>query len=114
MSRQIKQFRYYGEQATSKNYPTLGTYAAFLKGSAFSECMPVIHLGIQAPSGTKFYLNNSDNAIVVGYTGIYEIDVEDLTEITSLSFNVDSLQQVGDNDNFYIIVDLVYEQEDEE
>lgn len=112
MAKQIKQFRYYDE-TNKNNFPVVNTSAYFWSGRAFSDYMPTVHLGIQAPSGTKFYLNDGANAFTVGYTGIYEIDVEDLTEITSLRFDNDSLAKVANNPALYIIVDLIYEQEDE-
>lgn len=31
-------------------------------------------LGIQAPAGTKFYINSSTSPIMIGRTGIYELD----------------------------------------
>ena len=56
------------------------------------ENIPFIKkIGIQAPPGTKFFLNGSDGAlysgqeIVVGRTGIYELD--DNISITSLVFD---------------------------
>lgn len=41
-------------------------------------------LGIQAPAGTKFYINSSTSPIMVGRTGIYELD-EDIN-VNSLKF----------------------------
>jgi hypothetical protein len=36
----------------------------------------ITQMGIQAPRGTTFYLNNASNyPIVIGDTGIYEIDL---------------------------------------
>lgn len=49
----------------------------FKKGS-FSK------LGVQAPAGTKFYINSSTSPIMVGRTGIYELD-EDIS-VNSLRF----------------------------
>lgn len=63
----------------------------------------VTQLGIQAPSGTKFYLNGFDNQLQVGCTGIYELDLEGLTTLTQLRFNSDSLANAET-----IIVDVIY------
>ena len=41
-------------------------------------------LGIQAPPGTKFYINSSASPIMIGRTGIYELD-EDIN-VSSLKF----------------------------
>jgi hypothetical protein len=53
--------------------------------------MPISQLSIQALPGTKFYLNNSYDPIVIGYTGIYEITINNLAEITSLKFDYESI-----------------------
>jgi hypothetical protein len=37
--------------------------------------MPIVQLGIQSVPGTKFYLNGSNNPIIIGNTGIYELDL---------------------------------------
>lgn len=41
-------------------------------------------LGIQAPAGTKFYINSSTSPIMVGRTGIYELD--ESINVISLKF----------------------------
>ena len=41
-------------------------------------------LGIQAPPGTKFYINSSTSPIMVGRTGIYELD--ESINVISLKF----------------------------
>jgi hypothetical protein len=35
------------------------------QGRIFSQ------LGIQAPPGTKFYINNGTNPVIIGYTGLF-------------------------------------------
>ena len=41
---------------------------------------PIIHLGIQTLPGTKIYLNGFyDAPIIIGATGIYELDLEGTT-----------------------------------
>ena len=41
-------------------------------------------LGIQAPPGTKFYINSSTSPIMIGRTGIYELDEN--INVSSLKF----------------------------
>lgn len=50
---------------------------------------------------------------MIGTTGIYELDVEGQTEITSLSFDATSISAISANDNAYLIVDAIYQGEDE-
>lgn len=112
MAKKVKQFRFYSVNDTSKNNPQGLSYRSLISGSAFNECMPIMQLGIQSLPGTKFYLNNSNSPIIVGYTGIYELDLQGVAEITALSFDAKSLEAVNGNANSYLIIDMIYEKED--
>lgn len=115
MARRVKQFRYYGDSDgnRSKNAPaaSLGEY---VNGSIFASYYPIIQLGIQAMPGTKFALNISDTPIIIGSTGIYELDLNGQTEITSLSFLEDSMKKIAELNNAILIVDIVYDDGDVE
>ena len=51
--------------------------------------------------------------IIVGATGIYELDLEGISEINSLFFDKKSIQTIEEVGNAYLIVDALYEvQED--
>lgn len=100
MAKQVKQFRYYGD-GDARNYPGTNDVSknpmrrsTLKSGSVFSEYMPIIQLGIQAYPGIKFYINNSSNPVIVGQTGIYELNVDGLSEITSLRFDGTTLDAV--------------------
>ena len=67
----------------------------------------LVKLGIQAPIGTKFVINGQ--TLRIGATGIYELDLNGLSEITALSFDQKSVQAVSLNNNAYLIVDVIYE-----
>lgn len=108
MAKQIKQFRYYNYK-NSKNYPTNISITNLASGSIFSKYMPVIQLGIQSLPGTKFYLNNSNDPIIIGNTGIYELDLNGLSEITAIKFDTASINAIAINQNGYLIVDILYE-----
>lgn len=41
-----------------------------------SEQTPLLKVGIQAPPGTKVVLNNDSRVIMIGRTGVYELDEE--------------------------------------
>lgn len=107
MAKLIKQIRYYND--SKENSPEGLTYRSLVSGTAFSNYTPIIQLGIQALPGTQFYLNGSNNPIIIGNTGIYELNVEGLTEINSLQFNSNSLNTIKNNNNAYLIVDIIYE-----
>jgi hypothetical protein len=60
-------------------------------GTIFTNYLPITQIGIQTLPGTKFYLNEATTPIMVASTGIYELDLEGLSTITSLSFDYNSL-----------------------
>ena len=83
-------------------------------GSIFNQYMPIINLGIQCINkkeesenkiNTYFYLNgNTDDPIYIGYTGIYELDLTNISQISKL--------QIFPENAGTILVDMVYESED--
>ena len=113
MAKQVKQFRYYNETDKSRNYPNTIAHRNLVSGSIFTNYMPIIQLGIQSLPGTKFYLNNSTSPIIIGQTCIYELNLEGMSEITALSFDAKSVQAINNNNNAYLIVDIIYEKRDE-
>lgn len=109
MARKVQQIRYYGDN-DGKNQPSKLTGNLLRSGSAFRDYTPMKQIGIQTLPGVKFYLNNSIEPIVVGSTGIYELNVENLTEITALTFDTISINMINDTPSLsYIIVDILYE-----
>ena len=118
MAKKIKQIRYYGDN-DPRNYPSsnlgkniIPTYRNLISGSAFKYYMPIIRLGIQTIPETKFYLNNSNDSIIVGHNGIYELDLQNLTEIHSLRFDPSSLTAIKQQDSV-LIIDIIYEDGDD-
>ena len=109
MSKQIAQFRYYGANKEGRNYPSDISRANLASGSIFSGHLPIVQLGIQALPGTKFYLNNSLDPIIIGATGIYELDIEGLSTITKIAFDAKSISVIEQNDGAYLLVDIMYE-----
>lgn len=106
MARLVKQFRYYGAEST-KNYPEETTYAALAAGNIFANYSPVTQLGIQADPGVKFYVNNSTAPIMIGDTGIYELDLEGLGTISAIRFDRNNLAAVTEAGP--IMIDIIYE-----
>ena len=114
MANRVKQFRYYSDSASENNQPqmlsdgqTAVTYSHYVSGDVFGECFPVTQLGIQAIPGTKFSLNNAVEKIIIGSTGIYELDLEGLSEITDLHFEASSVESINKNNNAYLIIDVI-------
>lgn len=72
--------------------------------------MPLIQLGIQTLPGTAFYLNgNATRPILIGNTGIYELNLNNLSQITSLAFDSSSMDLIDGQENGALIVDMMYE-----
>ena len=120
MARAIKQFRYYSE-GDFRNQPQLlnsgsnaesaATYLNLCNGNVFknNHVYPILALGIQTLPGTKFYLNGSVDPIIVGSTGIYELDVIDKAEIINLRFDSTTLLTIRDSDGGYLLIDVLYD-----
>ena len=112
MARKVQQIRYYGDHKSDsdKNYPANLTGNRLRSGSIFNQYTPMKQIGFQTMPGVKFYLNNSIEPIVIGSTGIYALNVENLTEITALSFDTTSINMINETPSTsYIIVDILYE-----
>lgn len=117
MVKRVMQFRYYSEK-DGRNQPNAEgskiTLSNLQSGGIFEKYGNIIQLGIQTLPGIKFYLNNGINPIMVGSTGIYELDLEGLSPITKLAFDKDSLDVIEETPNAYLIIDTIYESEEEE
>lgn len=115
MSKYIRQLRYYKEN-DERNYPQNEKEGFISLNNLanpffFSQYMPVTQLGIQTLPGTKFYLNDNTQRypIIVGYTGIYELDLSGIAEINSIVFDIDSLNTIQKMQDGYLIIDMVCE-----
>ena len=110
MAKRIEQVRYYS-QLDDRNQPYKVTMNKLVAGSVFKY--PIVQLGIQSLPGVKFYINHSTSPIVLGYTGIYDLELNGVTEITHLSFDAASMNLINQNPDSYLIVDFIYESEEE-
>lgn len=114
MAKYVNQIRYYKE-GSNKNSPQSIKRSQLSGGTAFKYNSQmgagIVQLGIQTLPGVQFTINTSPNPITVGSTGIYELNVDGLTTISSLNIAKQSLDMIDNNDNAYLIVDYVYEKE---
>ena len=92
-------------------YPNSATEAQMQSGSVFNQYMPIINLGIQCINkqseneiNTYFYLNGNTDPINIGYTGIYELDLTNISQISKLQIFPENADK--------ILVDIVYESEE--
>ena len=75
-------------------------------GSIFQSYLPLSQLGVRALPGTKFYINGNDNPVIIGFTGMFELVLDNAT-ISSISFDKDSLEKIEKNDSAYLVVDML-------
>jgi hypothetical protein len=61
-----------------------------------------------------FYLNNAVEPIIIGRTGIYELDLNGEIEISDMKFDFNSIEAINNNFNAYLIVDIIYDDREEE
>lgn len=115
MAKKIGQIRYYGPNNNSTgqkvNYPEDLARNSLRYGNVFNTIYPIVQLGVQTMPGVKFYVNNHTTPIIVGATGIYELDVDGLSNITDIQFDNTSLDMIDNNPNAYLIIDYIYETE---
>lgn len=111
MAKKIIQFRYFGE-LNDKNYPLTITKTKLMSGVIFDGYTPIIKLGIQSLPGTKFRLNANQDYIMVGGTGLYELDMtQGSGTITSMNFDEISLTNIDENNDAYLLIDMLCEEE---
>lgn len=111
MAKYINQVRYYGD-GNAKNSASNVTLTTLQSGSTFHNTLPIVQLGIQTLPGMKVYINNHTNPVIVGQTGIYELNVDGISYITDLRFDGSTLSVINKNqNNAYLIIDYLYEKE---
>lgn len=110
MAKHIMQFRYYNDEPGNNNQPEDLNAESLNKGTIFAKYLPFTQLGIQALPGTRFFLNdNIEGPVIIGSTGIYELELEGISKISSLKFDSKSLKLIADNPNAFLIIDVIYE-----
>lgn len=116
MANKIKQFRYYNDSeadkgTSSNNSPITARKTGFINGDIFEDCFPISQLGIQALPGTRVLLNKATDQdyILIGQTGIFELDLDNQTEITSIQFDERSMDTIEKTTNAVLLVDIIYD-----
>ena len=109
MAKKVGQIRWFGD-GKSQNYPPDVSMAKLRYGTAFPKTYPIVQIGIQTLPGTKIYLNAHTVPVIIGATGIYELSVDGLSNLTSVQFDNVSLNIIANNPNAYIIIDYIYEE----
>lgn len=108
MAKKVSQLRYYNN-GNNKNYPANTTAQGLISGQAFTDFGSIYQIGIQTLPGTKFFLNGSAHPIIIGVTGIYELEVANFSTIKQIQFDSTSISLIENNSNAYLIIDILYE-----
>ena len=83
------------------------TRDGLITGSAFTDYFPLSQLGVRALPGTKFYVNGTNNPVIIGFTGMFELDLSNGGSISSLAFDGQSLLEIERNDSAYLVIDML-------
>lgn len=102
--KKIMQFSFSNDE-NQVNRPSDLTKEKLAGQNIFKDYGTICQLGIQGPTGLRFYLNGGTNPIQIGQTGIYELELSE-ARITSIRFNLDDIKSlVG-----MLLIDIVYEE----
>lgn len=112
------QYRFFNTGNSMNVYPpnnTSNDWRVFCVPNAISPGV-IRQLGIQTLPGTKIYINGSTDGIIVGGTGILEIDCTQGNipgAITGIRIDPDSMEIINSVPSAYLLVDLIYDDESE-
>ena len=97
----LTQLRFFGDNSNNSKLNTPYDKATYYcEPTCFSKYAPIQQVGIQALPGTRFYINNNTEPVIIGASGIYEIDLRNTTAIISaLHFVKESMQRINNSEN---------------
>lgn len=101
MNKKVMQFRYYTDKSKN-NYPLGLKKSSLNSGEIFKEFYPIAEINIQGAPNTKFFINNGENSILIGPSGIYHLNLQNLNGIYNLYFDLKP------DDNNPLIIDIIY------
>ena len=112
MAKKLRQFRWYSNsEDETRNVPS-ASLENYHDGTVFDKVYPISQLGIQALPGTKFYLNGDVKPLIIGVSGIYDLDIKNGFRVTDLRFSEESLNLISNNPTSFLIVDILYGEEE--
>jgi hypothetical protein len=110
MARKTYQYRF---QASNNGVSNITNSNDLVTGAAFNENFSkgVEQIGIQALPGTRFKMSTGPDWVIIGTTGIYELDLTGRATIGDLSFDKASIDIISQTKT-PLLVDIVYKEED--
>ena len=119
MSKTIRQYRYYGDDNDNNQPKSLTKERMYINNSSnvftsesiIQDLGKITHLGVQGIPGVKLYINDNLGPIIIGGTGVFELDITDYSFIYSLTVDPESAIMIEQNPNGYLIIDAIYDTE---
>ena len=102
MNKKIMQFRYYGIK-TKNNFPANIKAGDFSTEDFFKDYYPIHYIKIQGPNSIKFWINFNSNSVMLGPSGVYELDLQNFSTIEDLKFS-----SISNTISEPLIIDLIY------
>lgn len=102
MNKKIMQFRYYGAK-NKNNFPVNIKAGDFSTEDFFKNYYPIHYIKIQGPNSIKFQINSNSNSVMLGPSGIYELDLQNFSTIEDLKFS-----SISNTISEPLIIDLIY------
>ena len=93
--------------------PNITEWSALVSGAAFNELFSkgVEQIGIQALPGTRFKMSTGPDWVVIGTTGIYELDLTGRATISALCFDKASIDIIQNGAGQTLLIDIVYKED---
>lgn len=108
MAKTIGQVRFYGDNNPNNSSDEV-TKVNLENGLLFQKHVPITQLGIQTLPGTQVFINENPRPIIIGQTGIYELNVQGNSSINNLEFRRTSLDLIEKSPSAYLIIDFISE-----
>lgn len=103
----MTQLRFYSDDSDKNT--TITKHTSYCEPTVFSKYAPIQQFGIQTLPGTRFFINQNTDPIIIGASGIYEMDLRNTTAVvSSIYFSLESMERINDSKDGYLIVDLVH------
>ena len=102
MNKKIMQFRYYGTK-NKNNFPANIKAGDFSTEDFFKDYYPIHYIKIQGSNSIKFWINFNSNSVMLGPSGVYELDLQNFSTIEDLKFS-----SISSTISEPLIIDLIY------
>lgn len=117
--KQMIQYRYYGKDNDLTEGISIDDDKEYYELDYTQK--PIYQLGIQSVPGFEFYLNDAENPIIIGASGIYQLDLTNTSaRVVKIKIKKEQLEKIDGKTSEttsetisypvgYLIIDLVYE-----